>query len=81
ISGGGSCPSNQAYDLVFKLNLYMQYGVYEYWIVNPMHRVVQIYSLNDNGQYEQAGVWKETGMACSRVLDGFFVDVEQLFRP
>jgi hypothetical protein len=46
-----------------------------------MHRVVQIYSLNDDGQYEQAGVWKETGMACSRVLDGFSVDVEQLFRP
>ncbi len=73
-------PSNQAYDLVFKLNLYMQYGVYEYWIVNPMHRVVQIYSLNDNGQYEQAGVWKETGTACSRALDGFSVDVEQLFQ-
>ncbi|KJE27640.1 restriction endonuclease family protein [Geobacillus kaustophilus] len=74
-------PSNQAYDLVFKLNLYMQYGVREYWIVNPMHRVVQIYSLNDDGQYEQAGVWKETGMACSRALDGFSVDVEPLFRP
>src|SRR5581483_6814980 len=26
-------PSNQSHDLVFKLNLYMQYGVQEYWIV------------------------------------------------
>nr|WP_223811995.1 Uma2 family endonuclease [Geobacillus sp. 46C-IIa] len=53
----------------------------EYWIVNPMRRVVQIYSPNNDGQYEQAGVWKETGMACSRALDSFSVDIEQLFRP
>ncbi|WP_373558584.1 Uma2 family endonuclease [Bacillus sp. FJAT-45350] len=29
-------PSNQSHDLVFKLNLYMEYGVKEYWIVNPL---------------------------------------------
>nr|WP_233134464.1 hypothetical protein [Geobacillus sp. 46C-IIa] len=46
-----------------------------------MRRVVQIYSPNNDGQYEQAGVWKETGMACSRALDSFSVDIEQLFRP
>ncbi|KAF0996780.1 Uma2 family endonuclease [Geobacillus sp. TFV-3] len=28
-------PSNQAYDLVFKLNLYTQYGVHEYWDRKP----------------------------------------------
>ncbi len=63
-----------------KLNLYMQYGVNEYWIVNPMRHIVQIYSLNEEGQYEQLDVWKETGIACPRVLEGFAVDVEQLFR-
>ncbi|KAF0996781.1 hypothetical protein [Geobacillus sp. TFV-3] len=46
-----------------------------------MHRVVPFYSLNDNGQYEQAGVWKETGIARALVLEDFSVDAEQLFRP
>jgi len=33
-------PSNQAHDLVKKLNLCMQYGVKEYWIVNPLLKTV-----------------------------------------
>jgi Uma2 family endonuclease len=73
-------PSNQAHDLVFKLNLYMQYGVKEYWIVNPMLNIVQIYTLNREGQYQQADVLKEKGIAHSEILQGFSVDVEKLFQ-
>ena len=73
-------PSNQSHDLVFKLNLYMQYGVKEYWIVNPMLNIVQIYSLNDEGQYQQTDALKEKGIARSEVLKGFEVDLEELFK-
>jgi len=72
-------PSNQAHDLVKKLNLYMQYGVKEYWIVNPLLNTVQIYVLNEEGQYHQDDVLKETGIAHSVVLKGFSVNLEEVF--
>lgn len=73
-------PSNQAHDLVKKLNLYMQSGVKEYWIVNPLLNTVQIYGLNEEKQYRQVEVLKETGVACSEVLQGFSVNLEELFK-
>ena len=72
-------PSNQAHDLVFKLNLYMQYGVKEYWIINPMLNIVQVYLLNNEGQYQQMDALKEKGVIQSEVLKGFQVRLEELF--
>ncbi|HLR03944.1 MAG TPA: Uma2 family endonuclease, partial [Virgibacillus sp.] len=46
-------PPNQAHDLVTKMNIYMQYGVKEYWIVNPLLNTVMVYALNEKGEYEQ----------------------------
>jgi len=64
----------------FKLNLYMQYGVKEYWIVNPLLNIVQIYALNNEGQYHQVDALKEKGIAYSEVLKGFSMNLEELFR-
>lgn len=72
-------PSNQAHDLVFKLNLYMQYGVKEYWIINPMLNIVQVYQLNNEAQYQQMDALKEKGVIQSEVLKGFQVRLEELF--
>ncbi|MBT2757969.1 Uma2 family endonuclease [Mesobacillus foraminis] len=71
-------PSNQAHDLVFKLNLYMQYGVKEYWIVNPIINTIQVYTLVD-GEYRQKDVAKEKGMIESAILPKFRVDLERVF--
>lgn len=73
-------PSNQSQDLVTKLNLYMQHGVKEYWIVNPLLNTVQVYSLDDKGNYQQKDIAKNEGTVHSEVLAGFKVDVEKLFR-
>ena len=35
-------PSNSSHDYVRKLNLYMDAGVREYWIVNPMEQEVLV---------------------------------------
>ena len=72
-------PSNQSHDLVFKLNLYMQYGVKEYWIVNPLLNTVQVYLLEQENQYRQMDVAKEQGVIRSVVLQDFEIDVEKLF--
>src|SRR5699024_5761656 len=73
-------PSNQAHDLVSKLNLYMQYGVKEYWIVNPILNTIMVYALNEKAEYEQKDTVREKGIVTSKVLPDFSVDAEKLFQ-
>lgn len=72
-------PSNQAHDLITKLNLYMKSGVKEYWIVNPMLRSVTVYSLNREGLYEQHDIKTEQGYITSEILQDFSVDLKEIF--
>jgi Uma2 family endonuclease len=39
-----------------KYNLYEKYGVREYWIVDPIAKVIEIYTLHE-GKYVRAGVY------------------------
>ncbi|MBS2967824.1 Uma2 family endonuclease [Metabacillus sp. KIGAM252] len=73
-------PSNQSHDLVTKLNLYMQYGVQEYWIVNPLIHTIHVYTLSDNKQYVQKDVVKEIGVIQSSLFEEFYVDAKFLFK-
>ena len=72
-------PSNQAHDLITKLNLYMNVGVKEYWIVNPMLHSVIVYSLNEEELYEQHDIKTEGGIITSEILQGFSVDLKEIF--
>jgi Uma2 family endonuclease len=72
-------PSNQSHDLITKLNLYMNYGVREYWIINPMLKTITVYSLNNEGMYEQFDMKTEKGKITSKFLEGLKVELETLF--
>ena len=71
-------PSNQAHDLVFKLNLYQKYKVKEYWIINPLVNRVIVYSLNKDDQYELIAA-EQTGIIQSIAIPEFTLDVEKVF--
>lgn len=71
--------SNQSHDLITKLNLYMQYGVKEYWIINPMKDAITLYVLNNESLYEQADVKVEIGTIESVCLQDFKLDLEYIF--
>ncbi|QAA34546.1 Uma2 family endonuclease [Clostridium manihotivorum] len=71
--------SNQSHDLITKLNLYMKYGVQEYWIINPMLESVTIYTLNDDAMYEQLDMKTSIGVVKSKVLEGFTLDLKEIF--
>lgn len=73
-------PSNQSYDMVTKLNLCMEYGVNEYWIVNPLLNTVQVSTLGENGKYQQAVVAKDHGTLHSIEFPDFKVNIETLFK-
>lgn len=72
-------PSNQSHDLVTKMNLYMKYGVKEYWIVNPMKYSLDIYSLDENGGYEQYCVRHKTGKIESNIFSELNISMEDIF--
>ena len=72
-------PSNQSHDLITKLNLYMKYGVKEYWIINPMLESVTIYTLNKENMYEQLDMKTSIGVLKSKVLEDFAVNLKEIF--
>ena len=45
-------PSTARKDLKEKRQLYQKSGVREYWIVDPVHKSVQVYKLNSKGRYD-----------------------------
>jgi Uma2 family endonuclease len=72
-------PSNQSHDLVTKLNLYMTYGVKEYWIVNPMLNSVTVYALNEEEMNVQHDVKTEIGSITSKILPGLSMNLKEIF--
>lgn len=60
---------NASYDRVKKFNWYQDMGVKEYWIVDPHHQTVDVYSL-ENGRYV-------TVQRCeTHIKSGLFPDLE-----
>ncbi len=72
-------PSNQSHDLITKLNLYMMYGVKEYWIINPMLESITVYILNDCSMFEQFDMKTTTGDIKSKFLKEFTLDLKEIF--
>lgn len=72
-------PSNQSHDFITKINLYQRFGVKEYWIVNPKLKSIQIYSLNEEGFYEQFGIYKNQEVAYSSVFEDLELNLKDIF--
>jgi Uma2 family endonuclease len=72
-------PGTAHYDRHIKMHLYAQYGVTEYWIVDPDDQAIEVYLLDGNS-YRVAGIFLEgetvdVGMfaAASIQIDTVFV--------
>ena len=64
-------------DRVEKKALYEQFGVSEYWIVDPESRAIEVFSLV-KGVYQLHSKGTETSSAKSRLLSGFKVSFNEL---
>lgn len=71
-------PSNAYYDLRQKKDMYEKYGVQEYIIIDPIQEVVEIYVLKEASYILNQKV-KQTGTFHSTVLNGFSVELKELF--
>lgn len=61
-----------------KKKMYERYGVSEYWIVAPDFNLIEIFVL-ENAQYTLNSYAVESGTVRSTVLQGFAVDVQNVF--
>lgn len=57
---------------------YAQLGIPEYWIVDPRDEQIHVLNLTDDG-YAEHGVFGRGETATSVLLDGFTVQVDQVF--
>jgi len=71
-------PSNKSHVMVTKLNLYMNHGVQEYWIVDPMEKRVFVYF-----QEEKADIHFDlveiNGLLKSQLFSNVEIDTNELF--
>jgi len=70
--------SSTRMDLVKKLDLYMQTGVKEYWIVNYFNKEVIVYLFNDNS-IENFKVYSNAGNVESLTFNSLTADIMEIF--
>jgi Uma2 family endonuclease len=71
-------PSSFKNDRIVKKSVYLQFGVSEYWIVDPIYQSVEVFNL-ENGEYVLKHFVVESGELESNVLEGFKIDIKKVF--
>ena len=71
-------PDDPERDAVTKRLDYAEARIPEYWIVNPLDETVTVLVL-DGDAYAEHGVFRRGGRAASHVLEGFSVNVSEMF--
>ncbi|MFL0194193.1 Uma2 family endonuclease [Clostridium sp. WILCCON 0269] len=67
-------PYNPSNDYVRKLGLYEQFGVKEYWIVNPMEKTIVVYKLDDTMHYSAPKFYTFTDTIKVGIYDSLEID-------
>jgi Uma2 family endonuclease len=65
-------------DYVEKKNDYENFGVKEYWLIDPLNETIIVHSLEDK-KYKVFSSVEEQGIAKSKILAGFELSFEEMF--
>ncbi|MFI5202604.1 MAG: Uma2 family endonuclease, partial [Candidatus Kapaibacterium sp.] len=65
-------------DLTHKKAIYAQYGVAEYWIIDPIEETIEIL-VNENGLYRTEALLRSPATLESTMFPGFSMTVEEVF--
>ncbi|MCL2386358.1 MAG: Uma2 family endonuclease [Defluviitaleaceae bacterium] len=69
--------STRGYDKVRKFNVYLEAGVSEYWIVDPIERIVNVHILRDGNYFIKP--YGDTDTIPVHVLEGCMVNLAEVF--
>jgi Uma2 family endonuclease len=71
-------PATAKHDRQQKYQAYQQHGVGEYWIVDPVHDVIEVWTLGDDGLFKRQGVFGREDTFTSSTL-GEKVTMQEIF--
>lgn len=72
-------PGNTRREMKDKMELYQNAGVQEYWVVDPEHEFIIVYTHNEAGQYFGSLPFTEGSVLTSKVLPLFQMEVGHVF--
>ena len=72
-------PSTASKDHIMKRELYERFGVIEYWIVQPMDRLVMVYQLTPDARYGKPAVYSESDVIPVGILPELQIDLKEVF--
>jgi len=70
--------STAVYDKGAKKDNYEKNGVREYWLIDPRNKSIEVYDLSQQ-RYQLVAYQEETGLVSSVALEGFVLDLAQIF--
>ena len=71
-------PSTVSKDYIIKMDLYMRFGVKEYWIVSPKNKSMEIFAL-ENGSYLEPIVYSKNDTVKSTLFDNLSIQLKDIF--
>ena len=66
-------------DMVTKKEIYERYKVPEYWVIIPDLTTIEVFTI-ENDKYQLFSNAEITGIAQSKIITGFEIDIETLFK-
>jgi Uma2 family endonuclease len=70
-------PSTYKKDRVIKMKVYAQYGLAHLWLIDPLARILEAYSL-DNGHWTVAGLYQGTDEVTAAPFDAIVIALGDL---
>ena len=70
-------PSNEDHDYMLKFNMYIKYGVKEYWIVNPMTKQITVY-IKEKKKSLKVYTYSFNDKININIFDDFEIDFKEL---
>lgn len=71
--------STKKKDMLKKLDLYMETGIKEYWLVDPIKEAIQLYVFED-GDIKDYGIYTVDKSIKSEIFEGLEIKLEDIFR-
>lgn len=72
-------PGNSRKEMKEKFSLYEENGVREYWIVDPVHLMIQVFDLTDN-KFNWRGNYVKEDMIPVGIFEDFYIDSDAVFK-
>ncbi|ACV64081.1 protein of unknown function DUF820 [Desulfofarcimen acetoxidans DSM 771] len=71
-------PSTSSKDYIIKMDLYMRFGIQEYWIVSPKNKSLEIFTL-ENGIYSEPVVYSKNDTVKSSIFTDLSILLKDIF--